>query len=86
MRGEFQKFLGKQSDNRRNTPGLDYNAYGQAANAVAGSQNFRANNKPRQDQGTAYQNFLRNKPNEQAGVATPAQAAMAPNVLSMKRN
>ena len=85
MRGEFKRFLGDQSSYRRNTPGLDYNKAGQAANATAGTQNYKGVNKPKADQGQMYQDFLRNRPNEQAGTGTPAAAPMAPNVLPMKK-
>lgn len=86
LRGEYKKFLGQQSTYRRNAPGVDYNAAGQGRNAVAGAQYHKATAKPRLNYGQQYQNSYRNRPNEQAGIATPAEPAMAPTTLPMKKS
>lgn len=75
LRGNFNKWLDKQAQQRLNTPGLDYNRAGQALNAVGGWKNHQQ--KPRKDTGTMYQNFFRNRSNEQASMPRPAQPATA---------
>jgi len=81
LRGNFNKWLDKQSVQRYNTPGLDHNRAGQGVNATQGWKNFAQ--RPRQDVGKHYQNFFRNRSNEQAGMPTPAKPASAhpPNTI-----
>lgn len=87
LRGEYKKFLNGQSTYKRNTPGLDYNASGQGQSAVQGTMyQTRAAAKPRLNFGQQVQNTYRNRPNEQAGLATPAQPATAPTTLPMRRS
>lgn len=75
LRGNFNKWLDKQSVSRYNVKGLDYNAAGQAQNKVGGWKNHQQ--APRQDVGRMYQSFFRNRSNEQAGMPRPAQPASA---------
>lgn len=83
LRGNFNKWLDKQSVQRYNTPGLDYNRAGQAQNAVGGWKNYQQ--KSRNDIGRQYQDFFRNRSNEQAGMPTPAQPASAHPPIGPRR-
>ena len=75
LRGNFNKWLDKQAAQRFNTPGLDHNRAGQYKNAMGGWKN--AQQSPRQDVGKQFQNFFRNRSNEQPGLPRPAQPATA---------
>ncbi len=83
LRGNFNKWLDKQSVARYNTPGLDYNRSRQGINAVEGRKNFQQ--RPRQATGDMYQSFFRNRSNEQAGMPRPAKPATAHAPIGPRR-
>ena len=83
LRGNFNQWLNKQSVQRLNPPGLDLNRSKQGVNATAGWKNQQM--RPRQGAGNMYQNFFRNRSNEQASLPRPAQPATAHAPNTMRR-
>lgn len=75
LRSKYKDFLSSQGSAPYNPPGLDYNRGNQAVNAVQGQGTFRTANRPRFGGGDRLQQFIRNRSNEQPGLAKPAQPA-----------
>lgn len=85
LRGNYADWLRKQSSAPRNVPGQDANRAQQAVSAVQGKQYHTATNRPLYTVGQRLQQAYRNRPNEQAGLPTPATPAQPANHLPMRR-
>ena len=83
LRGNFNKWLNKQRVSRWNQIGQDPHRGGQYMNAAMGHVN--QSKRPQQIGGQAYQNYFRNKSNEQPGLPTPTPPASAAPPVGPRR-